>query len=564
MKLNPNFKQDGPYMETREYGASLRRDPSTLTEGGRGVYMGHHPAEGRGPWAEEGGPPYRESRTTRLGRVEPVERRAPTYKEELEQQIQEKQERLRLEKKERDWAEAKMEAEMKNYNPWGRGGCGAPHRDTRGDLITDLKQMHRQNEEAWLNPETSETKANITRPNLREDRLLPPINTVSGCDHVQTSDIFSRSFANQQTGPHWGQHLAGGRGPWAEEGGPPYRESRTTRLGRVEPVEWRAPTYQEELEQQIQEKQERLRLEKKERDWAEAKMEAEMKNYNPWGQGGCGAPLRDTRGDLITDLKQMHRQNENAWLNPETSQRKVTRPNLREDRLPPVDTVSGSDHVQTSDSSSRSFANQQTGAHWGQHLAEGRGPWAEEGGPPDRESRTTRLGRVGPVERRAPTYQEELEQQIQEKQERRRLEKAERDRAEAKLEAEIKNYDPWGRGGCGAPLRDNQGDLITDLKQMHRQNEEAWMNPETSLKKATRPILREDRLPPIYTVSGFAPVQTSMYARGNVFPNQPTLHQLTELDKYKLGLKKQVQCGMVWDVSCIDFKTLASGGCRVF
>ena len=49
--------------------------------------MGHHPAEGRGPWAEEGGPPYRESRTTRLGRVEPVERRAPTYKEELEQQV---------------------------------------------------------------------------------------------------------------------------------------------------------------------------------------------------------------------------------------------------------------------------------------------------------------------------------------------------------------------------------------------------------------------------------------------------------------------------------------------
>ena len=53
--------------------------------------------------------------------------------------------------------------------------------------------------------------------------------------------------------------------------------------------------------------------------------------------------------------------------------------------------------------------------------------------------------------------------QIQEKQERRRLEKAERDRAEAKLEAEIKNYDPWGRGGCGAPLRDNQGDLISTL-----------------------------------------------------------------------------------------------------
>ena len=52
---------------------------------------------------------------------------------------------------------------------------------------------------------------------------------------------------------------------------------------------------------QIQEKQERLRL-KKERDRAEAKLEADIRSYNPWGRGGCGAPLRDTRGDLIGTL----------------------------------------------------------------------------------------------------------------------------------------------------------------------------------------------------------------------------------------------------------------------
>ena len=48
---------------------------------------------------------------------------------------------------------------------------------------------------------------------------------------------------------------------------------------------------------QIQEKQDRLRL-KKERDRAEAN----IRSYNPWGRGGCGAPLRDTRGDLISML----------------------------------------------------------------------------------------------------------------------------------------------------------------------------------------------------------------------------------------------------------------------
>lgn len=32
---------------------------------------------------------------------------------------------------------------------------------------------------------------------------------------------------------------------------------------------------------------------------------------------------------------------------------------------------------------------------------------------------------------------------------------------DAKLEAEMKAYEPWGRGGGGAPLRDNHGNLIS-------------------------------------------------------------------------------------------------------
>ena len=49
-----------------------------------------------------------------------------------------------------------------------------------------------------------------------------------------------------------------------------------------------------------------------------------------------------------------------------------------------------------------------------------------------------------------------------------------------------------------------------------------------------------------------------------MFPNQTKLHQLIDLDKYRLGLKQQVQCAMVWDVLCLEVKTLASGSCRVF
>ena len=74
----------------------------------------------------------------------------------------------------------------------------------------------------------------------------------AGFDHVQSQTCEQyRSIANQQTGAHWGHDLVVGRDPCAEEAGPPFRESRTTRLGRVEPVDRRAPTYQEELEQQV-------------------------------------------------------------------------------------------------------------------------------------------------------------------------------------------------------------------------------------------------------------------------------------------------------------------------
>ncbi|MEQ2161852.1 hypothetical protein GOODEAATRI_013815, partial [Goodea atripinnis] len=59
---------------------------------------------------------------------------------------------------------------------------------------------------------------------------------------------------------------------------------------------------------------------------------------------------------------------------------------------------------------------------------------------------------------RVLSYREALKQQ--EQQERRRQEREEREHFEAQLEADMKNHEPWGRGGGGAPLRDSQGNLI--------------------------------------------------------------------------------------------------------
>ncbi|XP_026042074.1 centrosome and spindle pole associated protein 1-like isoform X3 [Astatotilapia calliptera] len=132
---------------------------------------------------------------------------------------------------------------------------------------------------------------------------------------------------------------------------------------------------------------------------------------------------------------------------------------------------------------------------------------------------------------------------IQEQQERRRQEREDRERYEAQLEADMKNHQPWGRGGGGAPLRDSTGNLIADLSQMHKLNKEAYSNPEQRQRRATAAAAasRTEHLDPNERVSGFTHVQTPQFARGKVFASQPTEQQLQEQDKYKAYLKQQIE-----------------------
>lgn len=52
--------------------------------------------------------------------------------------------------------------------------------------------------------------------------------------------------------------------------------------------------------------------------------------------------------------------------------------------------------------------------------------------------------------------------QIKEREEHRRLEKEETARLNAKIQAEMRAYNPWGRsGGGGAPIRDQKGNLVS-------------------------------------------------------------------------------------------------------
>uniref|UniRef100_U3JS63 Centrosome and spindle pole associated protein 1 n=1 Tax=Ficedula albicollis TaxID=59894 RepID=U3JS63_FICAL len=143
------------------------------------------------------------------------------------------------------------------------------------------------------------------------------------------------------------------------------------------------------------------------------------------------------------------------------------------------------------------------------------------------------------------SYQQELQQQMREREERRRQEREEKE----KLEAEMRNYNPWGRGGGGAPLKDAEGNLITDLNIMHKRNEEAYHNPEARLYEDKRPIVDlslassrpENSEAPTNKTAGITFVQASPFARGNVFGETPSPEQLKRQESYKNFLRLQIE-----------------------
>ncbi|NWZ75069.1 CSPP1 protein, partial [Poecile atricapillus] len=154
-------------------------------------------------------------------------------------------------------------------------------------------------------------------------------------------------------------------------------------------------------------------------------------------------------------------------------------------------------------------------------------------------------GKTKPSKEAALSYQQELQQQIKEREERRRQEREEKE----KLDAEMRNYNPWGRGGGGAPLKDAEGNLITDLNIMHKRNEEAYHNPEARLYEDKRAIVDlslassrpENSEASTNKIAGITFAQASPFARGNVFGEPPSPEQLKRQESYKNFLRLQIE-----------------------
>ncbi|KAM6318495.1 centrosome and spindle pole-associated protein 1 [Aegotheles albertisi] len=149
------------------------------------------------------------------------------------------------------------------------------------------------------------------------------------------------------------------------------------------------------------------------------------------------------------------------------------------------------------------------------------------------------------------SYQQELQQQIRDREERRRQEREEKARYEAKLEAEMRNYNPWGKGGGGAPLRDSKGNLIVNLKNMHKQNQDACLNPEARINEDKRAVASvdlslafprpENTEASTNKIAGFTFAQTSPFARGNVFREPSSPDHVKQQESYRNFLDLQVE-----------------------
>ncbi|XP_078137408.1 centrosome and spindle pole-associated protein 1 [Sander vitreus] len=135
----------------------------------------------------------------------------------------------------------------------------------------------------------------------------------------------------------------------------------------------------------------------------------------------------------------------------------------------------------------------------------------------------------------ALSYQEALRLQIKEREECKRREKEEKERYDAKIEAEMMAYNPWGRSGGGAPIKDQKGNLVSDLNQMHRTNEVSNRNPVSRNSGQTQSFSMSNGHSP--RVEARVPISHRLSG----FNDQPTPQRLHMQDRYKEELKQQIE-----------------------
>ena len=84
-------------------------------------------------------------------------------------------------------------------------------------------------------------------------------------------------------------------------------------------------------------------------------------------------------------------------------------------------------------------------------------------------------------------YQEELQRQVREKQMQKQREKDEKEKLDKKMLDEAVSYNPFGRAGGGAPIKDREGNTVADLSQVRADPDQ--YSPRTLTQAAQNPFL---------------------------------------------------------------------------
>jgi len=138
--------------------------------------------------------------------------------------------------------------------------------------------------------------------------------------------------------------------------------------------------------------------------------------------------------------------------------------------------------------------------------------------------------------RKSMNYQEELKHQMELKRREKDLQKREKERYEEKKDAEARAYNPWGKGGGGAPMRDLQGNLISDLRRMRQTNDEFNLDPSKYQQAVQEAKLQQESFSPRHHDNTITP----RFGRSNPFENKETAQQKTQKDLYKEELQRQI------------------------
>ncbi|XP_078361952.1 centrosome and spindle pole-associated protein 1-like isoform X2 [Oculina patagonica] len=149
-------------------------------------------------------------------------------------------------------------------------------------------------------------------------------------------------------------------------------------------------------------------------------------------------------------------------------------------------------------------------------------------------------------------YQEELKRQMQERDAKKRKEKEDKERYDRKIEQEAANYNPWGKGGGGAPLRDSTGHLVANLRTLKQYNDQGVnVSPrdqpppvETRFEMTSEPYLSPRQgAPNIQTspMQAAAALDLSASANRTTFGRSDPLKEAQPQDDLKKAARQEYQ-----------------------